>query len=191
MGRLSKYSAGNSQWLKSEDMEGWEGPTVIQFADEYEVKDGSGRTEVKAGFTFAQFPDKPYLTNVTNARRIEEMLEKQKQIPRDKAELSHCIGLNVWLYTEATQTPSGSQTMGIRVKEIPPNFNQMVENGHVPAGGISSPGPQATASDRPPTPMNPDGSYGQQEPPHMQGTPPPPTDAEVAAAFPDAEEPAF
>jgi len=172
MGMLSKYSKGNSQWLKSEDLEGWEGPTVIQFADEYEVKDASGKTEVKAGFTFAQFPDKPYLTNVTNARRIGEMLEKQKGVPEEKAELAHCIGLNVWLYTEATQTPSGSMTMGIRVKEIPANFAQMVQNGHAPAN-VSAPGPQATASDRPPTPMQPDGSYG-----HANEQVPPPSDAD-------------
>lgn len=171
MGMLNKYSKGNSQWLKSEHMEGWEGPTVIQFADEYEVKDATGKTEMKAGFTFAQFPDKPYLTNVTNARRIEEMLEKQKGVPSDKAELSHCIGLNVWLYTEATQTPSGSMTMGVRVKEVPANLQQMVEAGHAPQ---SAPGPQAAASDRPPTPMQPDGSYG-----HANENVPPPTDDDV------------
>lgn len=180
MGMLSKYTAGNSQWLKSEDMEGWEGPTVIQFADEYEVKDSSGKTDVKAGFTFAQFPEKPYLTNVTNARRIEEILTKQKGVHPERAELQDCIGLKVWLYTEPTQTPSGGQTMGIRIKEIPANFAQMVENGHVPAGGVSSPGPRATASDRPPTPMQPDGGYG--NPPasagHANEPVPPPTDAD-------------
>lgn len=166
MGMLSKYTAGSSQWLKSEDLQGWEGPTVIQFADEYEVKDQSGKTDVKAGFTFAQFADKPYLTNVTNARRIEEMLASQKKIAVGTGQLSDTIGLQVWLYTEPTQTPSGSMTLGIRVKEVPPNFSKMVESGHVPAEGVSAPGPQATASDRPPTPV-------QIEPAHLQDAPPP------------------
>jgi len=164
---LSKYTSANSQWLKSEDLNGWEGPTTIQFADEYEVKDQNGKSEWKAGFTFAQFSDKPYLSNVTNARRIEEMLVKQKKINADHAELKHCIGLQVWLYTEPTQTPSGSMTMGIRVKEVPANFKQMVESGH--AGNVSAPGPNATASDRPPTPV-------QIEPAHLQDAPPPPSD---------------
>lgn len=106
---LGKYT--QSKWLKSEDLQGWEGPVQIQFVEEVTFEGQDRPPEVKIAMTFAEFP-KPLILNRTNILVLQELFG-------DDADPKDMIGGSVYLFTTPTQTPQGTQTLGLRLKPVP------------------------------------------------------------------------